>query len=90
MISIKFMKAKAAAELGQYAGNYFRKPMSESAKNSEMLIKNNLFNRVHSNRLADFDTREFLCGSCELRNNYLNKLTADTFVRDSSDVKGIL
>lgn len=90
MISVKFMKMKAYNELGQYLGNSFRKEMPKLSENSDSIMKKNLFNRVHKTGLIDFDTREFLCGGCELRNNYLNKLTKDTFVRDSADVKGIL
>ena len=87
MISVGLMKNKA--RMDAMIGASLEKAANKAADKT-MIYKQRVFNQQHRAGLVSPEFREFLCGNCELRQNYLNKLTQDSFVKEADDVKGIL
>lgn len=87
MISVKFMKN--SDRMSFQLGTSVEKTANKIADKS-MVFKQKVFNQQHRSGLVSPDFREFLCGNCELRQNYLNKLNQDSFVKESDLIKGIL
>lgn len=86
MINVKLMKICDRMRLR--LGALPEKNMKRAADKA-ISYKQKLFNQQHRSRLVSFDFREFFCGNCEIRQNYLNKQTKDSFVKEADQIKGI-
>ena len=66
-----------------------RVPSSNIQPLNFLKTKQQIFKKLHQTQLVTFDYSEFLCGACKLRENYLNKLKKDSFIKETDITKGL-